>query len=240
MKLKWVFAMLVLANLGLWMWANWYREPPVEEIRAARAPIAPEQMRLLTESGVKLQPRKTPPAKAELTAKASPPVCLRIGPSPDMNLTAKAEAKLNELHIAFARRPEETKIVSGYQVYFPPLATREAAEHKRQEFTRLGFRDHALIQEEGWYNAISLGLFSVEANAASRVRDLAAKGIEAKVRPLSQNRTFYWLDISVSVPADIVAKLRQTDWGTKDIQLLESACPPVANPPREMLDNAPT
>jgi hypothetical protein len=245
MKLKWVFAMMVLANLGLWMWANWYREPPVEEIRAARAPIAPEQMRLLTEPGVKLQPRKAPPpTKAELTVKASLPVCLRIGPSPDMDLTAKAEAKLNELHIAFARRPEETKIVSGYLVYFPPLATREAAERKRLEFTRLGFKDHALIQEEGWNNAISLGLFSVEANAASRVRDLAAKGIEAKVRPLSQNRTYYWLDISVSVPADIVTRLRQTDWGTKDIQLLESACPPAANPPpippRAMLDNTPT
>lgn len=245
MKLKWVFAALVLANLGLWMWASWYREPPVEEIRVARAPIAPEQMRLLTELGVKLQPRKAPPpANAELTAQAPPPVCLRIGPLPDMYLSAKAEAKLNELHITFARRPEETKIVTGYQVYFPPLATREAAERKRQEFTRLGFKDHALIQEEGWYNAISLGLFSVEANAASRVRDLAAKGIETKVRPLSQNRTIYWLDISVSLPADIVARLRQTDWGAKDIQLHESACPPGASPPptspRAMLDNAST
>jgi hypothetical protein len=240
MKLKWVFAALVLANLGLWMWASWYREPPTEENPAPRAPIASEQMRLLTEPGVKLQPRKTPPANAELTAQAlPPPVCLRIGPLPDMNLSAKAEAKLNELHIAFARRPEETKIVAGYQVYYPPLATREAAERKRQEFTRLGFKDHALIQEAGWYNGISLGLFSVEANAASHVRDLAAKGIEAKVRPLSQNRTIYWLDISGSPPADSMARLRQTDWGAKDIHLQEFACPPGANPlPKPAAGNA--
>ncbi len=241
MKLKWLFAMLVLANLGLWMWASWYRESPVEEIREARAPIAPEQMRLLSEPGVKLQPRKAPPpANAELTAKPSPPVCLRLGPLPDLSLSAKAEAKLNELHITYSRSSEGTKIVTGYLVYFPPLATREAAERKRQEFTRLGFKDHALIQEEGWNNAISLGLFSVEANAASRVRDLAAKRIEAKVRPLSQNRTIYWLDISVSVPADIAAKLRQTDWGTKDVQLQEFVCSPPVTPPRAMLYNAPT
>lgn len=245
MKLKWVFAALVLVNLGLWMWASWYREPPVHDIRTvARAPIAPEQMQLLTEPGVKLQPRQAPPpANAGLMAQALSPVCLRLGPLPNLDLSVKAEAKLNEQHIAFVRRPEETNVVTGYLVYFPPLATREAAERKRQEFTRRGFKDHALIQEEGWNNAISLGLFAVEANAASRVRDLAAKGIKAKMRPLSQDHTIYWLDISASVPADIVTKLRQTDWGNKDIQLQESVCPPAANPPptppRKMPDNAP-
>ncbi|MHB8624321.1 MAG: hypothetical protein ACYC9J_07825 [Sulfuricaulis sp.] len=244
MILKWVFAALVLANLGLWMWASWYRQPPGEEIRLARAPIAPEQMRLLSEPGAKLQPRQAPPpANAELTATAVAPDCLHIGPLPDMDMSTKAEAKLNELHITFTRRVEETKTVSGYQVYLPPLASREAAERKRQELTRLGFKDHALMQDPGWDNAISLGLFAVEANAAARVHDLTAKGIEANVRPLTQNRTSYWLDISEALPVDIVTKLHQTDWGSKDIQLQQSACPPAANLPPvapRVLANAPT
>ena len=51
MKLKWLFAAFVLANLGLWMWASWYREQPMEERRATRPPLAQEKIRLLAEAG---------------------------------------------------------------------------------------------------------------------------------------------------------------------------------------------
>ena len=231
MKLKWLLAAFVLANLGLWMWASWYKEAPVEEHRAARAPIAPEKMRLLTEPDVKLTPRKAPPpANAELTANAVP-LCFHIGPFAETTLVTQAEAKLSELSLGFARRTEEIKIITGYRVTLPPLATKEAAESKRQELTRLGFKDHAVIQEEGWQNAISLGLFSVEANAMARVRELAAKGVEAKAQPLTQNRTHYWLDLIAPVSPENVVKLKQTDWGAKDIQAQETTCPAGTNPP---------
>jgi len=236
----------VLANLGLWMWASWYKEAPVEENRPARAPIAPEKMRLLAEPDVKLTPRKTPPpANAELVANAAP-VCFHIGPLAETALVTQAEAKLNELHLGFARRTEETKVITGYRVTLPPLASKEAAERKRQELTRLGFKDHAVFQEEGWHNAISLGLFSVEANAMARVRELAAKGVEASMQPLTQNRTRTWLDLIAPVSPENVMQLKQTDWGTKDIHAQETACPAGTNPPPPPAplpvprDNAPT
>ena len=225
MKLKWLFAAFVLANIGLWMWASWYKETPLEETRAARAPLALEKMRLLTEPNVKLIPRKTPPpANAELVANAVP-VCFHLGPFTDTARVTQAEAKLNELHLGFARRSEETKIITGYRVYLPPFASKEAAERKRQELTRLGFKDHAVFQEEGWHNAISLGLFSVEANATARVRELAAKGVEASMQPLTQDRTLYWLDLLEPTAHDIIVKLKQADWGAKQVQLHESTCP---------------
>ena len=231
MKLKWLFAAFVLANIGLWMWASWYKEAPVEEHRAARAPIAPEKMRLLTEPDMKLTPRKTPPpANAELTANTVP-VCFHLGPFAETARVTQAEAKLSELRLGFSRRTEETKMITGYRVYLPPLASKEAAERKRQELNRLGFKDHAVIQEEGWHNAVSLGLFSVEANATARVRELAAKGVEASMQPLTQNRTHTWLDLIAPVSPENVMKLKQTDWGAKDIQAQETTCPAGANPP---------
>ena len=231
MKLKWLFAAFVLANLGLWMWASWYKETPVEENRTARAPVAPEKIRLFNEPGVKLTPRKAPPpANAELTANAVA-VCFHIGPFAETARVTQAEAKLSELHLGFARRSEKTKTITGYRVTLPPLASREAAERKRQELTRLGFKDHAVIQEEGWHNAISLGLFSVEANAAARVRELAAKGVEAKAQPLTQSRTRTWLDLIAPVSPENVMQLKQTDWGAKDIQVQETTCPAGASPP---------
>lgn len=244
MKLKWIFAALVLANLGLWMWTSWYKETPVEETRTARASVAPEKMRLINEAGVKLIPRKAPvPANAELTASAAP-ACFHIGPFPDANLVARAEARLNEFQLTYSRRSEESRVVTGYQVYLPPLPSPKAAERKRQELTRLGFKDHALMQEEGMQNAISLGLFTIEANAESRARELAAKKVEARVQPFQQTRIFFWLDVAVKFPSETVDKLKQIDWATKDVQVQEISCPagtsaPPDKPP-ELRDNAPT
>jgi hypothetical protein len=244
MKLKWVFAALVLANLGLWMWASWYRQMPVEETRTARTPVAPEKMRLFNEPGVKPVPRKTPPpANAELTASVAP-ACFHIGPFPDVDLVARAETRLNELPLTYSRRAEETRSVTGYLVYLPPLPSQKAAERKRQELTRLGFKDHALIQEEGMQNAISLGLFAVEANAASRVRELAAKKVEARIQPFQQTRTRFWLDVAVRAPAQTTDRIRQIDWAAKDVQAREITCPTGTSVPPdkspEPRDNEPT
>jgi hypothetical protein len=244
MKLKWVFAALVLANLGLWMWASWYKQTPVEETRTARTPVAPEKMRLLNEPGVKLTPRKAPPpANAELTASVVP-ACFHIGPFPDVDLVARAETRLNELQLTYSRRSEETRSVTGYLVYLPPLPSQKAAERKRQELTRLGFKDHALIQDEGMQNAISLGLFTVEANAASRVRELAAKKVDARIQPFQQTRTRFWLDVAVKVPAQTADRIRQIDWAAKDVRVREITCPAGTNAPPdkspEPRDHAPT
>ena len=244
MKMKWVFAALVLANLGLWMWASWYKEMPVEEIRTARAPVAAEKMRLFNEPGIKLAPRKAPPpANAELTT-GTAPACFHIGPFPDIDLVARAETRLNELQLTYSRRTEETRSVTGYQVYLPPLPSQKVAERKRRELTRLGFKDHALIQEEGMQNAISLGLFTVEANAESRVRELAAKKVEARIQPFQQTRTRFWLDVAVKVPSETADKIKQIDWAAKDVQVQEITCPAGTNLPpaksHEPLDNAPT
>lgn len=244
MKLKWVFASLVLANLGLGMWATWYRETPVEESRTAREPVAPEKMRLFNEPGVKLAPRKAPPpANAELTT-GTAPACFHIGPFPDIDLVARAETRLNELQLTYSRRSEETRTVTGYQVYLPPQSSQKAAERKRQELTRLGFKDHALIQEEGMQNAISLGLFTIEANAESRVRELADKKVQARIQPFQQTRTRFWLDVAAKVPSETADKIKQIDWAAKDVQVQAITCPAGTSLPpeksHEPRENAPT
>lgn len=244
MKLKWVFAALVLVNLGLWMWGSWYQETPAPENRGAGAPIASEKMRLLGEPDVKLQPRKAAtPANLESAANA-PQVCFHIGPFPDSALTVIAEAKLNEWHLAFLRRAEEIKLIAGYRVYLAPLALKGAVERQRKELSRFGFKDHALIQDEAGQSVISLGLFSTETNAQSRARELTAKGMEAKVQPLYRPRTVYWLDLSSPVPVEIATQVKQADWGAKDIQAQEIACAtaprPSLAPPQAPADNAPS
>ena len=228
MKLKWIFAALVLANLGLWMWATWYKETLVEENRSASAPVSPEKLRLLNEPGEKHTPRKVSPfAKAGLRTGAGT-VCFHIGPFSDADIVTRAENRLKELELTYSRRQEETRTITGYLVYLPPLSSLEEVERKRQELTRLGFKDNALIQEEGMQNAISLGVFTVEANAETRVRELAAKKVSARMQPFELSRKRFWLDVAVNIPSDTLAKLGQMDW---EVPVQEMACPAGTNLP---------
>ena len=244
MRLKWIFAALVLVNLGLWMWASWYKESPVEESRTAREPVAPEKMRLIIEPGAKLAPRQAPlPTNANLTTGAAP-ACFHIGPFSDADIVVRVERRLNELELTYSRRQEETQTVTGYLVYLPPLSSFEAAESKRQELNRLGFKDHALMQGEDMQNAISLGVFTVEANAENRLRELAAGKVQARMQPFEQSRKRFWLDVAVNYPSDTSDKLRQIDWGEKDVQVQELVCPAGTNLPpdkyREPRDYTPS
>lgn len=226
MKLKWIYSALVLANLGFLMWAHWYKEEPAEETRTASAPVFPEKLRLLNEPGVKHAPRKVSVfAKAGLKT-GTGSACFRIGPFPEADVVARIERRLSEIEVTYSRRQEETRTITGYLVYLPPLSSLEEAERKRRELTRLGFRDHALMQEEGKQNAISLGVFTVEANAEARVRELATKNVPARMQPFELSRKRIWLDLAVNFPSEALAKLGQMDW---DVPVQEVACPADTN-----------
>ncbi|OGI42455.1 MAG: hypothetical protein A2V92_00130 [Candidatus Muproteobacteria bacterium RBG_16_65_31] len=228
--MKWFFAALVLANIGLWMWAQWYKNADMDESLAPRPPIAADRMRLLSEPGVRPRPRPPRPPAAAL--------CHRIGPFAAAQSAGVASARLAESQIGSDLREERRELVSGYRVFLPPFPSKAAAERRRQELTHLGFKDHALIQEDKMRNAISLGLFSVEANARAHVKRLVAKGVKAKLEPTYKASTSYWLEIK---PGDFAPeKLRQQNWGQAGIEVRETACPapPLPDAPPAPADKA--
>jgi hypothetical protein len=227
--MKWVAATLALLSLGLWMWILWYADTPVEEAAPPpRAELAPQKMRLLTEPGVRLVPRTPPPAAPgpESAAKAAEPAalaCFRLGPFANIEAADQAMTRLSNLKITAERQPEERRTVTGFRVYLPPFPSRQAAEEKRRELTRLGFRDHAVISEEGMPNALSLGVYSIEVNAQRHLARLATKGIKAELQPLHQVRVVYLLEIRA--PVEGVEALKKIDWGSPEIALVDESCP---------------
>jgi hypothetical protein len=237
--MKWVFAVLVLVNLGFWLWASGIRQPEDQAVVSARPALAPEKMRLLSEPGVRLAPRpkpQPPPARpaapeaagAQQARRDAAGACYRIGPFADAESADQAGVELTKLQIGFVREVEEQRRVVSQRVYLPPFPTKEAAEAKRKELTRLGFRDHALIEEEGMQHAISLGVFSVQANAHRHMKALAAKGIEARIEPFYQIRTGYWLLLHLDQPTpdrDPLAALREHSWQAPNVKLVQAACP---------------
>ena len=198
--MKWIFGTLVLANIGIWMWAQWYREPTIEIAFQARPDVAAEKMKLLSESA-----KQSKPVKSETSARADnnagTKACFRVGPFLDPSQATTVAEKLTALKLSFSRDAGERKAVTGYRVQLPPLESKTAAERKRRELTRLGFKDHALITEPGFENAISLGVFSVEPNAKAQTARLSAKGITASIVPVETSRMEIWFDIT-GAPTD--------------------------------------
>ncbi|TAM47332.1 MAG: SPOR domain-containing protein [Gammaproteobacteria bacterium] len=221
---KWLFALLILANVGLWLWMTGFRQGDSAVVEGSRPAIQPEKLRLLTEPGVQVKER-APDAPATPALANAAAGCYRLGPFADDAATEKAIGMLKQIPLAYERKQEEQPVVTGYRVYLPPLASRDAVEKKRRQLTRLGFKDHSLIQEEGLQNAISLGTFTVEANAQKHQRALAAKKIEAKIQTLTQTRTRQWLALG---PAENLAgalpRLREADWGSVDAKIEETPC----------------
>ncbi len=221
---KTIFALLVLANVGLALWATGLR-PGGDAPEGLRPALRPDKMRLVDEAGAQLSARNARPAAAGKTEAGG---CYRIGPFAETAQADKASAVLREIPLVYERRAEEQTVVTGYRVYLPPLPTRDAAEKKRRELSRLGFKDSSVMQEAGMENAVSLGLFTVEVNAEKHRQALAAKKIEARMQTFSQARTFHWFYLGmVESLAGVLPRLRATDWGGAEIKVEETPCPAV-------------
>lgn len=226
---RWIFAALLLANIGLLIWGAFYLEIDRSATPVAQPPVAPEKMRPLDK---KESARARPiPARTPTPALAKS-VCYRIGPLPDADAVQRIEQDLAGVVVSHTRRDDALRLVTGYRVYLPPAATKEAAEKKRRELTKLGFNDHALMHDEGFQNALSLGLFSVEDNAQSRIRTLAEKGIEAKLQVLEQTRHSYWIDMGEAAP-DILLRVKGSLATVPGADVQESPCSVPAAPAKD-------
>lgn len=230
--MRFLFALLVLVNVGLFMWGTWYKTPPAPASFVASPEINREKLRLLSEPGVKLVGRKTAlPPPAPLPT-ADGPACLSLGPFATPAAAQQASRQLQNWQLQPTERIEHEPLSAAFQVYLPALANKAEAERKRQELTRLGFTDHALIADDELANGISLGLFSLEANARLRLNQLAAKGVRAEIQALPGARSLYWLDLSGQIKDGrlstvAVTELAAYDWGP-EIQLYPTRCPPPA------------
>ena len=194
--MKWIFGALLLANVGVWMWAHWYREPAVETAFRARPDVAPDKMKLLSE------PDKASKAKRPAPPAAAASACFHVGPFLDAKQADLVGEKLEGLKLQYTRDAGERKAVTGYRVQLTPLESKAAADRKRRELTQLGFKDHALINEPGFENAISLGVFSVEANAKAQASRLAAKDIKTSIVAIETTRLEIWFDVTAAADAD--------------------------------------
>ena len=220
-----VFLLLVAANLALYAWFQYYS--PAESAadpEPARRQINPEKIRLL--EGKDLTGVVTPAAKP--AAKPAAPVpggtaaagtaaagsaCVEWGGFAVAE-APKAEQALAPLALGARlsqRRSEET---AGWWVYIPPQGNRPAAIKKTAELKALGIDDYFVLQDEGkmrW--AVSLGVFSSEEAAKSRLEALKAKGVRSALMGERETQVAkIWFQLR-GADAALQARFRDTSTG---------------------------
>lgn len=221
--MRWAFAALVLANIGLLMWASWYREG-AEGALPARPVLHPELMVPITTPGVALRTRRSERVEPPLAATRAKRRCVTLGPVPAATAEAAA-ARLTADGIETARRAEERQVAASYWIHLAPYASRRDAERRMKELARLGIRDMLIMQDGQGQHAISLGLFVQPDNARARLEELKLKGIEARQEVRQRSEPVVWLDLQLPEPADTaVARLRALDWGA-GVELRDAECP---------------
>lgn len=195
--MKLLFSGLLLANLGMWMWGNWYVTGPIAPAALqARAEVSPEKMATLAElkTGDLKRRQSSVDSPKKLTDVTPPRMCYRIGPF-EQERELRPVRKWLADYVVSAVPHEKEEEVTSYRVYIKPLASTKKAAAMRRRLTRAGFKDHALLREQGMKNAVSLGVFSVKKNAIQQIRRLKKKGFKASRQTLVRFKSGYFIDI---------------------------------------------
>lgn len=214
--MKWLVGLLLLLNIGVYMWGSWYKPAPPGAAVKARPPVNADKIRPLRQlTSATLSGVDGPGQSARL--------CISVGPFASGEQVAVAMAATRRLGASEPRREQLEDAVTSYRVYLPSLPSRKLAERKRAQLTGLGFKEHYIIEEPGRENAVSLGVFSVERNATALVRALAEKGVSAKQETLTSAQNTYWL--KAEIDGQQLSALQGQGWPDSGARLSWQACP---------------
>ncbi len=219
--IRWFLATLVLANIGFFMWGSWYKDAGRPQQPVQQAAINPEKMRLISDPAVKAQLRSRRLRSVVKTLQPVRRLCHSVGAFKSNRAAMRAGGRMKKAGLEYSLRTilvEERR----HQIYVPPLKSRKAAHAMQKKLSRLGFRDNALMSDRGMRNAVSVGIFSVKANAAQRRKELRKYGIRIRQRLLISKSRRFWLD----VPTDNarLAQLKAIQWRQKAVVIEETTC----------------
>lgn len=184
------FLLLVAVNLGLFAWSKYYATPDsAADPEPPRRQVNPEGIRLLTGPELAGLPALKPSPAAEgaqgVLADASARGLAAGGNCAEWGGFSVAESPRAEqvleplaLGARLSQRRSEEK--AGWWVFIPPQGNRAAAMKKTAELKALGIDDYFVLQEESnmrW--AVSLGVFSSEEAAKTRLETLRARGVRS-------------------------------------------------------------
>ena len=216
--MKWVFFVLLAANLGLAAFPYLRGRLPNPDAQLVRQQMNADQIRIVA-------PRPTP-APAAVAALPAPGVCIEWGSFGAADLP-RAQAALEGLALGERVRKAEVAVSTSYWVYIPPLKSKPDMDRKSRELKELGITEYSPVLEAGrWRYAIALGVFRNEDGAKRHLALLREKGVRsAQVGEREQRitQTAFQVRDATEAQSAQLANLRTKYPGT-DLRAVD--CPP--------------
>jgi hypothetical protein len=167
--------------------------PPVPALPAVAGPgtVAPV---------VSAPPAEASPPVAVVAPPPDPPAppplrCLRLVGFGDQLAAQRALRRLQP-QVEKAELHERTvRNVRSYWVYLPPAASRPAALEVSRQLGEKGLSDFFVTTTGANPNAISLGVFSTQANAERRQKQVIAAGFAAQIAERAEETRIHDLDL---------------------------------------------
>jgi hypothetical protein len=242
--MKWIVGVLILVNVGMFMWAYGKRPATTDYIRPT---VNGETMMLIKEmqptgSTVVITPVKPKPERQDepispgddlteevqpVVVEQVPPFCLRVGPFYDENLAERTEERLKSMLLAVRVRTVQAREIRAYRVFLGPFDSRDEINALQNELTEKGVKEHYIKRDPGKKDVISLGLFTQKTGAESLLDQLQKKGVSAKT--VTEDRLLdptYWLEMTDSAAnRKTHPELAATrGWGDNRTKLIEFPC----------------
>ena len=169
--MKWVFFVLLAANLGLAAYAYVRERMPNPDAQLLAQQMNADQIRIVA-------PRPAP-APAPVAAAPVAGVCIEWGNFGAADLP-KAQAALDALAFGERIRRTEVSVPTSYWIYIPPLKSKADMDRKSNELKERGITEYSQILEPGrWRYAIALGVFRNEDGARKHLAMLRGKGVRS-------------------------------------------------------------
>ena len=198
---------LLAANAGIVLWQVTLGGEPASKLPQRDSNV--KLLMLLSEKENGGGERTSTPVASSRETQEPGVVCFTLGPFRSQDGAARAREALQELELEPTGRVRNEREQYGFQVYLPPLESREAAIEEARNLATKGITEYYIMNEQKLRNAISLGLFRSKAHATRQVERLRKLGVFVEVVPRYRDRKLYWLDYQDADQVLSAAAVRQ-------------------------------
>lgn len=189
--MRYFFLLLLLANIGFFVWSKRYTAPEIKAFRINDS--GTEKINLLSEVEPSSANRNQQTVDNSLKR-----TCYSAGPFTSEALIQKTQEQINPMVLKSSIRKITASQEAGYWVYLPAQKNRAAALKKGRELAAAYVKDYYVVTAGDRENTISLGLYREPFNADNRIAKLARKGFNAKKEIRIERWPEFWLDYSIT------------------------------------------
>jgi SPOR domain len=191
-----VFLLLLFVNAAFLAWTYYARSIGSQGERMAAQQLEPEKVRLVSRD------------EATRLARERLPGCAEWGPISPADI-ARAQDALNGILPGAKVEQVPRSEASGWWVYVPPLASRQAANQRVAELRRSGITDLFVIPDDAKLrNGISLGVFRSEEAAKGYVEALRKRGVRDVVLAERERNARVYLQVQ-NVPPPLRKRMAE-------------------------------